>query len=101
MTKSKVNNELDFMLQYGVFLERQAEMATDGIRSLILEYFGYKTKVVEFISDQHTPKNVLLIGVKNQAGTTDKLALIEKLKVIKSYLGIGYHHLERLMGLET
>jgi len=101
MAKSKVDNELEFLLQYGVFLERQAEMATDGIRSLILEYFGYKTKVVEFISDQHTPKNVLLIGIKNQAAATDKLALIEKLKSIKSYLGIGYHHLERLMGLEA
>ena len=45
-------------------MERQAEMVTDGLRALILEYFGYKTKVMEFISDVHTPKNVLVVGVK-------------------------------------
>ena len=101
MTKNRCSNELDFILQYGVFLERQAEMATDGIRTLILEYFGYKTKVVEFISDQHTPKNVLLIGVKNQNHTPDKVALLNQLRSAKSFLGIGYHHLERLMELEA
>jgi len=101
MDKSKIHHELDFILKYGVFMERQAEMATDGIRSLILEYFGYKTKVVEFISDQHTPKNVLLIGVKKGNSAPDKLALINQLRSVKAYLGIGYHHLERLMGLET
>ena len=52
----KTKNELDFLLKHGIFLERQAEMVTDGIRSLILEYFGYTTKVFEFISGEHTPK---------------------------------------------
>jgi SAM-dependent methyltransferase len=56
MEKGKPANDLDFLLKHGIFLERQAEMVTDGIRSLILEYFGYKTKIFEFISDVHTPK---------------------------------------------
>jgi len=100
MTLGKSKNELDFLLKYGIFMERQAEMVTDGIRALILEYFGYKTKVMEFISDVHTPKNVLVVGVKNKTGHVDQTAVLTKIKETKAYFGINYHHLERLFGLD-
>jgi len=67
MEKNKAKNELAFLTKYGIFMERQAEMVTDGIRALILEYCGYKTKVFEFISDAHTPKNVLVVGIKTSS----------------------------------
>lgn len=101
MEKGKAVNELDFLTKYGIFLERQAEMVTDGIRALILEYFGYKTKVFEFISDAHTPKNVLIVGVKTKEAAADRAELLEKIKKTKEYFGIGYHHLEKLFGLQT
>ena len=101
ITSGKAQNELDFLLKYGIFMERQAEMVTDGIRALILEYFGYKTKVMEFISDVHTPKNVLVVGVKQKEVATDKEAILNKIKETKAYFGIGYHHLERLFGLNV
>jgi SAM-dependent methyltransferase len=98
MEKHKVKNEVSFLTKYGIFLERQAEMVTDGIRALILEYFGYKTKVFEFISDAHTPKNVLVVGIKNkQQNEKNKAALLQQIKDTKTYFGIGYHHLERLL----
>jgi SAM-dependent methyltransferase len=99
--KHKATNELDFLTKHGIFLERQAEMVTDGIRSLILEYFGYATKVVEFISDAHTPKNVLVIGEKRRNTTPDQPAILEKIRQTKQFFGIEYHQLERLMGLEA
>jgi len=96
----KVKNDVSFLTKYGIFLERQAEMVTDGIRALILEYFGYKTKVFEFISDAHTPKNVLVVGIKGKAhGAERKAEILQKIKASKEYFGIGYHHLERLLGL--
>lgn len=102
----KVKNDVSFLTKYGIFLERQAEMVTDGIRAMILEYFGYKTKVFEFISDAHTPKNVLVVGIKkspkslagNQISEEQKV-LLQRIKDSKAYFGIGYHHLERLLGL--
>ncbi|WP_432713385.1 class I SAM-dependent methyltransferase [Pedobacter sp.] len=100
ITHGKAQNELDFLLKYGIFLERQAEMVTDGIRALILEYFGYKTKVMEFISDVHTPKNVLVVGVKNDKLKVDQQAVLNKIRETKAYFGISYHHLERLLRLE-
>ena len=103
--QNKVKNDVSFLTKYGIFLERQAEMVTDGIRALILEYFGYKTKVFEFISDAHTPKNVLVVGVKRgeslktKAESERQAEILQKIKSSKEYFGIGYHHLERLLGL--
>jgi len=104
--QNKVRNDVSFLTKYGIFLERQAEMVTDGIRALILEYFGYKTKVFEFISDAHTPKNVLVVGVKKSPKSLvgspmsdGQKVILEKIKSSKEYFGIGYHHLERLLGL--
>ncbi|MFC4212881.1 class I SAM-dependent methyltransferase [Pedobacter lithocola] len=98
--QNKVKNDVSFLTKYGIFLERQAEMVTDGIRALILEYFGYKTKVFEFISDAHTPKNVLVVGIKSKdKGAKTKDEILQKIKASKAYFGIGYHHLERLLEL--
>jgi SAM-dependent methyltransferase len=99
MEKHKVANDVDFLTKYGIFLERQAEMVTDGIRAMILEYFGYKTKVFEFISDAHTPKNVMIVGTKNHKSNTDKEQILKKIKDAKAYFGIEYHHLERMLGI--
>ena len=104
--QNKVKNDVSFLTKYGIFLERQSEMVTDGIRALILEYFGYKTKVFEFISDAHTPKNVLVVGVKKSLKSLvgspkieEQKAILEKIKASKEYFGIGYHHLEKLLEL--
>jgi SAM-dependent methyltransferase len=95
----KTSNDLDFLTKYGIFLERQAEMVTDGIRALVLEYFGYKTKVFEFISDAHTPKNVMIVGVKVQKPQSDQEQILKKIKDTKAYFGIQFHHLEKMMGI--
>lgn len=97
MEKNKVHNELDFLTKHGIFLERQAEMVTDGIRAMILEYYGYKTKVFEFISDVHTPKNIMVVAVKSQISNANKEELLQKIKTTKEYFGIGYHHLENIL----
>ena len=97
--KNKAQNELKFLTKYGIFLERQAEMVTDGIRALILEYFGYKTKVFEFISDAHTPKNVLVVGIKSGINPKRQDEILQEIAQTKAYFGIDYHHLEKLTQL--
>ena len=74
-------------------------MVTDGIRALVLEYYGYSTKVFEFVSDAHTPKNVLIVGIKKQNTTVHKQDILSKIDAAKKYFGIGEHHLEKMMGL--
>lgn len=99
MEKGKAKNELDFLTRHGIFLERQAEMVTDGLRALILEYFGYKTKIFEFISDVHTPKNILVVGIKSKQVVNNKEDILNKIRESKAYFGIDYHHLEKLLEL--
>ncbi|SEA13398.1 class I SAM-dependent methyltransferase [Pedobacter hartonius] len=99
MEKGKAGNELDFLTKYGIFMERQAVMVTDGIRALILEYFGYKTKVFEFIPEANTPKNVLIVGSRIKGQAADQSEILDKIRKTKDYFGIGYHHLEKLFGL--
>ncbi len=84
---------LQSVLRHGILEERQAELVTDGIRSLLLEANGYKTKVFEFISTEHTPKNVMITATKG-IGKEDALAQIDQ---IKKDFGIEYHYLERLL----
>lgn len=97
--KNKAKNELDFLLKHGIFMERQAEMVTDGFRALILEYFGYQTKVFQFISDAHTPKNVLIVGERRSIDTQKQQEILMKIKSTKTYFGISYHHLEQLLNI--
>ncbi|MCI0922249.1 class I SAM-dependent methyltransferase [Sphingobacterium rhinopitheci] len=99
LERVKASNELDFMTQYGIFLERHAEMLTDSIRALILEYFGYQTKVMQFISDAHTPKNVMIVGVKKSINLDKQKEIKNRLNEIKNYFGLDYHHLERISHL--
>ena len=86
----------DAITRYGIFLERQAVMLTDTIRALILEYYGYKTQVMEFIEMEHTPKNVLLVG-KKTGKPGDKEAIIQEINELKKRCGIQRHYLESVL----
>ena len=99
MEKAKTASPLDFLLKHGIFMERQAEMVTDGLRALLLEQQGYTTKVFEFISDAHTPKNIMIIATKNTKVQKNDVGLTQKIQDTKSYFGISIHHLEKLLGM--
>ena len=53
------------ILRHGTLLERTAETLTDGIRAMLLEEHGYRTKVFEFISPEHTPKNNMISATRD------------------------------------
>ncbi len=94
------DNELKNITRHGILLERQAEIVTDTIRSLILEANGYKTKVFEFIATEHTPKNVLIVGTKTARTAADKKENLEKVAGLKKLFNIKIHYLETLFGQE-
>ena len=84
------------ILKYGIFQERQYEMVTDTIRALLLERNQYKTKVFEFISNEHTRKNVMLVGSK--ASKAPNIQAIDvQIKELKKDYGVPEHYLERLI----
>ncbi|MDE6656229.1 MAG: SAM-dependent methyltransferase [Anaeroplasmataceae bacterium] len=46
--------------KYGILKERFSAILTDSIRANILEYFGYRTQLLEFVDWEATPKNILI-----------------------------------------
>ena len=83
------------LLKYGIFKERQFEMVTDTLRALILEKHQYNTKVFEFVSNEHTRKNIMLIGSKSTKKVNTK-NIEEKINALKTAYQIDEHYLEGL-----
>jgi hypothetical protein len=50
----------DALLRHGLLLGRQADLITDALRAAALEMLGYRVEVMEFVSAEHTAKNVML-----------------------------------------
>lgn len=90
------SGKVDAITRYGIFMERQAVMITDTIRALMMEYYGYKTQVMEFIEMEHTPKNVLLVGRKTDK-TPDRLMISKAIGDLKRQYGIQKHYLETIL----
>lgn len=91
-------NPLQSILKHGILEERQAEILTDGIRALILEAHGYQTKVFEFISLEHTAKNLMITAVKQKNAPKEPSAqLLKEVQHIKEQFGIKEHYLELII----
>ncbi len=87
----------DPLLKHGIYKERTFEMVTDTIRALLLQDNQYKTKVFEFISSEHTHKNVMIVGEKSKEKLT---RTNEKIAEIKSRYKIKSQYLEELLNRE-
>ena len=96
MGKLTSEHALAPMLQYGTYVERMAEMVTDGLRAQLMELSGYSTNLFEFISDMHTPKNVMIVATKTHRAV-DAAKLRASIERTKAEFGIAQHHLEKLL----
>lgn len=82
--QKEVNGQLNsdflpFMLKHGIVKEKFSTLLTDSVRSEVLEAFGYKSDIVEFISAENTPKNQLIRAYKTTNNVDkNKLSNIEK-----------------------
>lgn len=65
------NDVLKPLFKYGLIKERTAALFTDAMRANLLEHQGYQVQVMEFIDMEHTPKNILLRGIKKDGKTAD------------------------------
>ncbi len=84
-------------LGHGIFQERQAEFVTDALRAQLLEWAGYRTKVFEFISTEHTAKNLMIAAVKAHAPGDPARAA--HLREFAAFYGIRTQHLAARLNL--
>jgi len=92
-------------LRHGIFLERQAEFVTDALRAQLLEAAGYRTKVFEFVSTEHTAKNLMIAAVRPAAAAARGAAFepdpaaLARVRAFAAFYGIREQRLARHLGL--
>ena len=84
------------VLRHGLMEERMAEWATDGLRALFLEWAGYRTKIMEFVGGEHTPKNLMIAAVREREAFKDETAR-RRIEELKTFLGVKRHALDSLL----
>jgi hypothetical protein len=51
------------VLRHGILRQRMADLITDSLRAQILRIMGYRTEIVEFVSTEHTARNLMIRAV--------------------------------------
>lgn len=64
MPKEQIPEEFAPLLKWGIIREKFSSLVTDALRGQWLETQGYNVQMLEFIDEEHTPKNILIRAVK-------------------------------------
>jgi len=88
---------LEPALRHGILLERQAELVTDALRAALLECAGYEPRVFEFISPEHTSKNLMIVATKKSAHVDTKART--RVQELARFFGIKEQRLAKRMGI--
>ena len=70
------DSPLEPILKHGLLREKFSSLLTDALRAEWLEQQGYKVQLLEFIDEEHTPKNILIRAVK-KSGITKSTGVVK------------------------
>lgn len=84
------------VLRHGLMQERMAEWVTDGLRALFLEWAGYRTKLMEFVASEHTPKNLMIAAIREREAFVDETAK-QRIIELKEFFVVKIHALDQLL----
>jgi len=83
--------------RHGILDERLGDILTDAFRAAILRIVGYRTDVIQFVSDEHTAKNLMIRAVKMAEGGS--VESVQEYEALKDYWHVT-PYLEELLGDE-
>jgi SAM-dependent methyltransferase len=68
--------------RHGIMRERLGDLITDSLRIQLMKMHGYRVEAIEFVGGVHTPRNLMIRGVKTgaQVSTADEaqyLSMVE------------------------
>jgi hypothetical protein len=71
------------VFRHGILAERQVDILTDSFRALILRIMGYQTEVIQFISPEHTAKNIMIRAIASSSAAPS--GFVEEYNQMKTY----------------
>ncbi len=57
------DEDSDLIFRHGIMKERFADILTDSLRAELLKIHGYRADIFEFVSVDHTPRNLMIRAV--------------------------------------
>jgi hypothetical protein len=84
------------VLRHGILRTREAEIATDALRAALLEAQGFEARVFEFISTEHTDKNLMIAAVRKGEALEEAR---ERVRELASFYGIRQQRLAERLGV--
>lgn len=94
---SKPVPALRAITKFGLFKQRQADLVTDTARCLLLEASGYKVKVIEFVTTEHTSKNLMIAATRDD--NADRDAAQRQFDDLKALFNFETMHLEMRLAM--
>jgi len=85
------------LLRHGILQQRTADAVTDAFRALVLRIMGYRTDVMEFISPEHTARNLMIRAVRG--APVGDAAVVKEYAAMRAFWGVT-PYLERALGAE-
>jgi SAM-dependent methyltransferase len=86
------------VVRHGILKQRMADLLTETFRAQLLRVLGYRTEVIEFVSTEHTAKNLMIRAVRAaEPGDADAIA---EYRALRDYWGVT-PCLEKLLGGEA
>lgn len=76
----KIPEGLSEIRDHGILRVRQLDILTDALRAKILFFAGYKADVFEFISGDHTARNLMIRATRDQQIQQDSGVAVEKIR---------------------
>jgi hypothetical protein len=70
------------LLRHGIVRERLGDLLTDSLRAELLRAHGYRTDVIEFVSTEHTAKNLMIRAVRTDRPDADAATAAERLATL-------------------
>ncbi|MCX7878257.1 MAG: SAM-dependent methyltransferase [Ignavibacteria bacterium] len=92
--KITMPDNLNPLLRHGIIREHFSAFLTDTLRALVLESYGYKTKIFEFISHEHTSKNLMITAV---AGKTENKKALKEIQNLRLMFGLEDFYLDKIL----
>jgi len=81
--------------RHGILASRTGDILTDTFRALILRIMGYRTEVVEFVSSEHTARNLMIRALRT--GVMADGRHLREYQELKTFWGVT-PYLEALLG---